>query len=107
MNKTNYFLRKQVEDGICYAVLVVIALLTLSPLWILCVNAFKPHAAIVDNPLSLPAAWDFQYIITAAQQLDYGKSILITFIVTVLSVALIVLVSSMAAWILARRKGKM
>ena len=107
MNKTNYFLRKQVEDGICYAVLGVIALLTLSPLWILVVNAFKPHAAIVDNPLSLPAAWDFQYIITAAQQLDYGKSILITFIVTVLSVALIVLVSSMAAWILARRKGKM
>jgi ABC-type glycerol-3-phosphate transport system permease component len=85
----------------------VIALLTLSPLWILLVNAFKPHAAIVDNPLSLPGAWDFQYIINAAKQLHYGKSILITLIVTVVSVALIVLISSMAAWILVRRKGKL
>jgi raffinose/stachyose/melibiose transport system permease protein len=107
MNKKNYFLRKRIGAGVCYAVLGVIALLTLSPLWILLVNAFKPHAAIVDNPLSLPATWDLQYIINAVQQLDYGKSIFITLIVTVLSVALIVLISSMAAWILARRKGKL
>jgi raffinose/stachyose/melibiose transport system permease protein len=102
----NYFLRKRIENGLCITVLGIGALLTLSPLWILLVNSFKPNSAIIDNPLSLPESWDFSYIINAIDQLDYFKSILYTFIITLLAVGLIVLISSMAAWVLVRSKLK-
>jgi raffinose/stachyose/melibiose transport system permease protein len=106
MSTPRYFLRRRIEKGLCYAVLAVIAFLTLSPLWILFVNSFKPHAAIVNDPLKAPATWDFQYIANAWQQLDYGKSIAVTLAVTAVSVALIIVLSSMAAWMLVRRKSK-
>ncbi|MDR3334610.1 MAG: carbohydrate ABC transporter permease [Treponema sp.] len=106
LSSKNYFLRKQIETGLRLGVLTLGGFLTLAPLWILLVNAFKSHAAIVDNPLSVPANWDFQYIINAAEQLSFFKSIGYTFIITVISVSLIVLVSSMAAWIMVRKKSK-
>jgi raffinose/stachyose/melibiose transport system permease protein len=102
----NYFLWKKVENGLCIALLGIGGVLTLSPLWILLVNSFKPNSAIIDNPLSLPASWDFSYIANAVVQLDYFKSIFYTFIITLFSVALIVLISSMAAWVLVRSKLK-
>jgi raffinose/stachyose/melibiose transport system permease protein len=101
-----YFLQKRVERGLCYAVLAVGAVLTVSPIWLLLVNSFKPNSAIIDNPLALPQVWDVQYILTAMKQLDFFNSIAYTFIITIVSVALIVLISSMAAWILVRSKTK-
>ncbi|MDR3342130.1 MAG: carbohydrate ABC transporter permease [Treponema sp.] len=102
----HYFLRKRIETGLCYVALGIGALLTLAPLWILLLNAFKSNVAIIDNPLSMPASWDFQYMSNAAGQLNYLKAIGFTFIITLVSVALIVLISSMAAWILVRSKTK-
>jgi raffinose/stachyose/melibiose transport system permease protein len=82
------------------------ALLTLSPLWLLFVNSFKPHTAIIDNPLALPSTWSFEFILNASQQIKFLESIFYTFIITVISVGLIVLISSMAAWVLVRNKTK-
>jgi raffinose/stachyose/melibiose transport system permease protein len=102
----SYFLRKRVELGLCYAALAFGAVLTLSPLWLLLVNSFKSHASIVDNPLALPASWDMQYIMNAINQLKFFQSIGYTLVITILGVGLIVLVSSMAAWIMVRSKTK-
>ncbi|MDR2510304.1 MAG: carbohydrate ABC transporter permease [Spirochaetaceae bacterium] len=102
----NYFLQKRLGTGAGLLVLIICGIITLSPLWILLINSFKGNAAIVDNPLSTPANWDFQYITSAASQLGYIKAILWTFCITVFSITLIVLISSLAAWILARAKTK-
>ncbi|MDR2484039.1 MAG: carbohydrate ABC transporter permease [Treponema sp.] len=102
----NYFMNKRAETGLRNAALAAGSLLTLAPLWLLLVNSFKPNSAIVDNPLAMPGSLDFQYILNAVKQLDYFKSIGFTFVITLIAVALIVLVSSMAAWILARNKTK-
>ncbi|MDR0568034.1 MAG: carbohydrate ABC transporter permease [Spirochaetaceae bacterium] len=103
----NYAMQKRGGAVIRNGLLAIGAAVTLSPLWLLLVNSFKPNAAIIDNPLAMPESWDFQYIANAFGQLNYFKSIGYTFLVTLLSVGLIVLVSSMAAWILARNKTKL
>jgi raffinose/stachyose/melibiose transport system permease protein len=82
------------------------ALLTLSPLWILLVNSFKPQTRIVDNPIAPPVQLDFQYISNALGQLQFLKSIGFTLLITFFAVVLIVLLSSMTAWILVRSKLK-
>ncbi|MDR3248873.1 MAG: carbohydrate ABC transporter permease [Treponema sp.] len=102
----NYFLRKRISLGITYAVLALIALYTLAPLWFLFVNSFKGQGEIINNPLGLPAAFSFQYIVRAAQEIHFFKAIGVTFLITLVAVALIVLISSMAAWILVRNKTR-
>jgi raffinose/stachyose/melibiose transport system permease protein len=102
----NYFLRKRIGLGLCIAALAIGSILTLAPLWILLVNSFKSHAAIIDNPLATPGVWDFQYIKNAVEQLSFFKSIGFTLVITMVSVCLIVLVSALAAWIMVRNKTK-
>ncbi|MDR2394463.1 MAG: carbohydrate ABC transporter permease [Treponema sp.] len=106
MKTTSYFLVQRIQGGIRYGLMSVGAVLTLSPLWILLVNAFKPQTRIVDNPIAPPERFDFQYIRNALEQLQFLKSIGFTLLITVLAVVLIVLLSSMAAWILVRSKLK-
>jgi raffinose/stachyose/melibiose transport system permease protein len=107
VSNRNYFLRKRIGDGLCLAVLLTGTLITLAPVWLLAINSFKSNAAIVGNPLALPRGFYTGYIVNAAGQLSYFKSIGWTLLISFCSISLIVLVSSMAAWILARNKTKL
>jgi raffinose/stachyose/melibiose transport system permease protein len=102
-----YFLHRQIGTALCLAVLVIIALVTLSPIALLVINSFKPNTGIVGNPVALPERFDFQYIANAAKQMQFFKSIGWTFLITTVSLILIVIVSSAAAWMLARNKTKL
>jgi raffinose/stachyose/melibiose transport system permease protein len=102
----NYFLKKRLGSFAVYVILTLIAAYTLAPLWILFVNSFKGQAEIVSNPLGLPAKFDLQYILNAMEKIHFFKALGITVLITVLGVALIVLVSSMAAWLMVRNKTK-
>lgn len=92
---------------ITYAVLILFCLYTVFPLAILFVNSFKSQAEIISNPLALPQEFTFSYIAGAMKQINFGKAFLITLGITAVSVTLIVLISSLAAWILVRRKSRM
>ncbi len=89
-----------------YVILGIFAVYTIFPLMFLFINSFKSQAEIGNSPLSLPSHWDFTYIENAFSQINFSKSILITAFVTIVSVALIVVVSSLAAWMLVRNKSK-
>jgi raffinose/stachyose/melibiose transport system permease protein len=105
--KTNaYFRVQRIHAGIRYGLMSLWALLTLSPLWILLVNSFKSQTQIVDNPIVPPGQLNFQYISNAFWQLQFLESICFTLLITVFAVLLIVLLSSMAAWIMVRSKVK-
>ncbi len=86
--------------------ILLFALLYLAPLYIAVVNSVKPYPEIIKSPLSLPVAPTFQNFIDAFESSNmlalYENSILITG----LSVLLIILLTSMSAYIIARRKGK-
>ena len=103
----SYFLQKRLKKGLVYAVLILGALYTLAPLWFLFVNSFKGQSDIINKPLALPNSFDLQYVLNAAKEIHFFKAIGITLGITTAAVALIVLVASMAAWMLVRTKTKL
>lgn len=98
--------RTKIGNWIRKILILLFSLLYLAPLYIAVVNSVKPYPEIVKSPLSLPIAVTFQNFIDAFESSDmlalYQNSILITG----LSVLLIILLTSMSAYIIARRKGK-
>ncbi|HLW22259.1 MAG TPA: carbohydrate ABC transporter permease [Sphaerochaetaceae bacterium] len=102
----NYFRRKRIQQGLVYVVLIIITLYTLAPLWFLFTNSFKGQAEIIRDPLGPPTSYSFEYIKNAIEQIHFFRSLAITFFITFFSVALIVLISSVGAWILVRNKTK-
>lgn len=99
-------LRKRVGKIIIYAILAALTLYTLSPLYLLVVNAFKPQNEIVSNPIALPQNFSFDFISNAIAKINFLPAFMITVLITVLSIALIIFASSLAAWVMVRNKTK-
>lgn len=97
--------RHKTGQALMHAILVVVAIYTLAPLVFLIFNSFKSNNEIVDSPVSAPSSWSFQYIISAAQQIHFFRAIWITFVITIISVLLLVMISSLAAWVIVRSKS--
>lgn len=87
---------------ITYLILGIITVYMLAPLWFLVTNSFKDQSQIIRDPLGLPPTLSFSYILNAIGEIHFFRSLGITFSITFVSVALIVLISSIGAWILAR-----
>lgn len=102
----HYFLKKKIKNILLYVVLSLIALYTLAPLWLLLVNSFKDQSEIISSPLGLPSGLSFSYLTNAAKEIHFFKALLVTTSITSISVFLIVVVSSMAAWMMVRNKGR-
>lgn len=98
---------KKVSHILCIILLAVFAVYTLFPLGFLLINSFKSNAEIVATPLALPSNWTLDYIINAANEINFFKALFITAAVTLVSVALIVLVSSLCSWVMVRNKTKL
>ena len=90
-----------------HAVLILIAIMVISPLLLLVFNSFKSNNEILNNPVALPTSFSLQYIVNAMQQINFWQSLGVTFVVTFCSVVLLVLVSSFAAWGMTRAKSKL
>jgi raffinose/stachyose/melibiose transport system permease protein len=85
---------------------LVFALVYLAPLYIAVVNSIKPYNEVIKSPLQLPVQATLQNFADAFQSSNmlalYQNSILITG----LSVVLLIVITSMSAYIIARRTGK-
>ena len=85
---------------------LLFALIYLAPLYIAVVNSVKPYGEVIKSPLRLPLQITLQNFSDAFQSSNmlalYQNSVMITG----LSVVLLILMTSMAAFIIARRKGK-
>lgn len=95
------------DQILLHAVLILIAVLVISPLLLLVFNSFKNNNEILNNPTALPTSFTLQYIVKAMNEINFWRSLGVTFIVTFFSVALLVLVSSFAAWGMTRAKSKL
>ena len=99
--------KKIAGNGVRNGLILLFSLIYLIPLYIAVANAFKGYREVIKSPLSLPANPTMDNFVEAFHSSNilslYGNSILITFS----SVALLVLVSSTAAYIIIRRKNKL
>ena len=88
------------------AVGFALALLFVSPVFILVNSSFKSLQDIYINVLALPKQLSFQNYIKAFKEMDYVKAFMNSFAITCISTALIIFISSMAAWVLVRYKTR-
>ncbi|PAD75155.1 carbohydrate ABC transporter permease [Paenibacillus campinasensis] len=86
--------------------LFILALVFLSPIYIMVVNSFKSRAELYENPLALPTSFSFEYYIQAFEKMNFLSGFVNSLYVTVASVVLTVILASMTAWMLARTDNK-
>ncbi len=88
------------------AIMIVIAVIWFIPIYYLIVTTFKTPKEASAGPLRLPRVWVFQNYIDAFKNMEYPRSLFNTMEITVLAVGIIVLVTSLAGYALARTKTR-
>ncbi|MBE6053499.1 MAG: carbohydrate ABC transporter permease [Clostridium sartagoforme] len=76
------------------------------PFYLMFINSFKTRREIFADTTGFPSEWSFANYITAIERMNMGSAFINSLIITALSIFLIVIFSSMAAWALARNKSK-
>jgi raffinose/stachyose/melibiose transport system permease protein len=101
--------QKRLQDRVIVIFLSILAVLFLTPIFIVLMNSFKGRFFISDTPFALPNAQTFIGIKNYTSGIEktgfipaFGYSLFIT----VFSVATIVLFTSMTAWCITRVKSK-
>lgn len=100
---------KRVENNVIFFVLLTLSVLFLVPIIIVIVNSFKSRVYISSQPLKLPNAETFvalENYINGVTSSDFFSAFLRSLFITALSVILIVLFASMAAWYIVRSNSK-
>ncbi|SIS40607.1 carbohydrate ABC transporter permease [Salimicrobium flavidum] len=86
---------------------LLLALLWLSPFYLMVVNAFKTKRGIFEGVLGIPEEFTFENFVKAFIELEFLKSLFNSVLITGLSILIIILFSSMAGYALARNKSKL
>lgn len=86
--------------------LILLALIWFIPVYYLLVTTFKTPQDATAHPLGLPETWVFENYVTAWNNMQYPRALGNTLFITVCSVALVVLLGSLAGYALARTKTK-
>jgi raffinose/stachyose/melibiose transport system permease protein len=84
----------------------VLLLIFLIPFIIIIFNTFKTTQQFIDNPISLPTQYNFDNYTNAIDEMNFVTGSLNSFIITISGVFLVVLFSSMTAYLFARYKWK-
>lgn len=86
---------------------LTIALIWLSPFYLMIVNAFKTKFDIFNNVLALPETFTLDNFKQAYIDLDFLNALTNSLIVSVSSILIIIIFSSMAAYALSRNKSRL
>jgi len=91
-------------------VAVILTLIILAPFFLIVINSAKQSADIVISPIALPHHWaqlltNMKNVINN-QNFSYWNSFFSSLFITMVSLMLLTLFSSMAAWVLVRNKTK-
>ena len=89
-----------------YVLGIILGLIFLLPFYILIINSFKSKKEIFKDTLTMPIEWVFDNYVDAFEKLDFLRAFGMSVLVSVVSIAIIVIFTSMAAWNLQRTRGK-
>lgn len=85
---------------------IILAVIFISPFYIIVVNSFKNKKELFEGALALPKTLNFENYKNAFKELDFIRSFGNSIFITIVSIVIIVVFSSMAAWMLERTKTK-
>jgi len=101
---------KQIKKFLPEIIGLLLAITVLSPFFLVVVNSAKTSADIVTSPISLPSDWGQMLInmknVITNQNFSYWNSFFSSVVITVVSLLLLIVFSSMTAWVLVRNKTK-
>jgi raffinose/stachyose/melibiose transport system permease protein len=100
---------KRPKLNLTFGFLLVLALLYLAPLFLVLMNSFKGRFFISNTPFALPDAQTFvglKNYVSGLAKTGFFQAFGYSLFITVLSVGVIVLFTSMTAWVITRVKSK-
>lgn len=98
---------KKTGNIITSILIVILALVFLSPIYIMIVNSFKTRSELYENSLALPSSFSFEYYVSAWNKMNFLTVLGNSLYVTIVTAIFIVVLSSMTAWMLVRRDNKL
>ena len=84
----------------------ILLILYMVPFYLMFINSFKTRREIFSNTTGLPEVWNYTNYIDATNRMNMASSFTNSMIITIASVILMLLFSSMAAWVLVRDQTK-
>ena len=87
--------------------IVAFCLFYLFPIYIVVVNSFKNRQELYSNMMAPPETFTLEYYKTAMEKMNFLRAFGNSLIVTIVSIAVIVVLSSMTAWMLVRYNNKL
>ena len=95
------------RKAVSSVMLAICSLVWLFPIYIILTNSFKSREEMYSNAIALPKSFSLNYYLDAMQRMDFLNAFKNSLILTVVSVGLLILLCTMAAWMLARYDGKL
>ncbi|MCR5255727.1 MAG: carbohydrate ABC transporter permease [Acetatifactor sp.] len=89
------------------SITVLLCLAYLFPIYLILTNSFKSRSQMYENMISLPKSLSLQYYVSALEKMNFFTSVTNSLILTLVSILVIVIFSSMTAWMFARSKNKL
>ncbi len=99
--------KKKAVKIIASVLVLLLGVSFLFPIYIMVVNSGKNRAELYESAVAAPKRFMFENYAEAAEKMDLLRAFLNSVLITVLSVAFIVVISSMCAWMLARSDTKL
>ena len=99
------------RNSVATVILTIVCVLWMYPIVLIFINSLKKEAAITTSGVfSLPTGETWNGVanfVASVTQMDFLKSFWYSLVISVMSVALIMLCCSMAAWYIVRVNGKL
>ncbi len=103
-------MKKSIRENIVYILVLFLAILFLSPIFIVFMNSFKGRFFISDTPFALPNAQTFvglENYTSGIVKTGFLPALGYSLFITIFSVGTIVLFTSMTAWCITRVKSRL
>lgn len=98
---------KKIGKLICELLIILICLAYLFPIYIVLVNSFKNRQELYENMIALPHSFSMEYFGVAMDKMSFFKAFGNSLLVTIVSIVIIVILSSMTAWMFVRTNNKL
>lgn len=89
-----------------HAILIIFAIIALTPISLVVVNSFKQHPDIVRNPLALPSTFDVSNFTDAWISGKFTRGFINSITLTLFTIVVVLIAASLAGYVLAGRKVK-
>lgn len=98
---------KRVRRFMIEAVMMLLCLCYIFPIYIVVVNSFKDRKQLYENMIALPKSFSLEFYQVAMGKMNIVRAFGNSLIVTVISITVIVTLASMTAWMLVRKNNRL